>query len=82
MKKLYDLAVKNGKYEKDGETRNVYVPCGVMLEGEYGPFIRMDRTFNPAGIINEENRSSIIISMFKPRDEDKSRDDMDAGIHF
>jgi hypothetical protein len=82
MKKLFDLAVKTETYEIEGEKKNKYLPVGVILEGEYGPFIRMDRTFNPAGLVNPENRTSIIISMFKPRDDKKQSDYMDSSIPF
>ncbi len=66
MKKLYDLAVKTGTYEKDGETKNRYENVGsVMEKDDGGKFIFLNRTFNPAGVPNPENRSNVILSMFK-----------------
>lgn len=66
MKKIYDLAVKTGSYEKDGETKNKYLNVGAVMEKEDGnQFILLDRTFNPAGLPNPENRSNVIVSMFK-----------------
>ena len=66
MKKLYDLAVKTGTYEKDGETKNRYENVGsVMEKDDGGRFILLNRTFNPAGVPNPENRSNVILSMFK-----------------
>lgn len=66
MKKLYDLAVKTGTYEKDGETKNRYENVGsVMEKDDGGRFILLNRTFNPAGVPNPDNRSNVILSMFK-----------------
>ena len=68
MAKIYDLAVKVGTYQKDGETKNRYQNIGsVMQDNDGGKFILMDRTFNPAGVMNPDNKSNILISMFKPK---------------
>lgn len=71
-KKAYDLAVKVGTYEKGGETKNRYLNIGAVLEkDDGGKFILLDRTFNPAGVPNPDGKSSIIISMFEPKGDDK-----------
>lgn len=59
--KKYDLVVKVGEYNGKGKYKNV----GVMLEGERGPYILLDRTFNPAGVPSD--RESIVVSMFEPK---------------
>lgn len=75
MKKLYDLAVKTGTYEKDGETKNRYENVGsVMEKDDGGRLILLNRTFNPAGVPNPDNRSNVILSMFK--NEPKNDDDV------
>ena len=61
-KKTHTLAVKVGTYTKNGEEKNKYLYIGSILEGEYGPFILMDKTFNPAGVNHEGD--CIKISMF------------------
>ena len=71
MKLVYKLAVKTGTYEKDGQTKNKYQNVGVIMEGEKGPFILLNKTFNPAGI--QDGKESVIISMF----EEKSKDEPD-----
>jgi len=68
MAKKYDLAVKVGSYQKDGETKNRYQNVGAVIDGERGPYILLERWFNPAGVPNPEDRSNVIISMFEPRD--------------
>jgi len=66
LKKLYDLCAVNGTYEKNGETKNRYVNVGAIMEKEDGGrFIFLERSFNPAGIPNPDNRTNIILSMFK-----------------
>ena len=74
--KKYDLAVKVGEYQKDGETKGRYLNVGAMLEGENGPYLVLERSFNPAGVPNPENRSSVIVSLFtpKPRDGQQARE--------
>jgi hypothetical protein len=69
MKKTYDLAVKTGSYkDKNGDTKNRYENIGTVVEGDNGPYIIMKRTFNPAGVPNPENRDTIVVSMFTPKD--------------
>lgn len=66
-KKLYDLAVKVGSYEKDGKSRGRYQNVGAVLEGENGKYILLDRYFNPAGVPNPDDRPNVIVSLFEPK---------------
>jgi hypothetical protein len=69
MKKLYDLTVKVGEYEKNGETKSRYENIGSVMENDKGGrFIFLKKTFNPAGVPSREGSSDIIVSMFKPKD--------------
>lgn len=67
--KKYDLAVKTGSYERNGETKNRYENIGAVWQGENGPYITLKRSFNPAGVLFKEGSDSIIVSCFEPRDE-------------
>lgn len=69
MKKLYDLAVANGNYKnQNGEGKVNWLNVGAILENDNGKkMILLDRTFNPAGMPNPDNRTNIIISMFPPK---------------
>jgi len=69
MKKIYDLAVKTGSYQKDGETKNRYENIGSVMENENGQFMFLKRSFNPAGVDFKEGSESIIISMFAPKEK-------------
>ena len=68
--KKFDLVVKVGEYQKDGQTKARTVKVGVVMENDKGMYIIMDRTFNPAGVPNPDNKESIFISMYdaKPND--------------
>lgn len=69
MAKKYDLVVKVGEYtDGQGQTKGRFKNVGVMMEGQNGPYILLDRTFNPAGVSGNEGRESIIVSMYEPRD--------------
>lgn len=72
MKKLYDLAVKTREYtDRDGKTKGVWQNVGVCMEGDDGnKFITLEKWFNPAGVETKQGKSSIIVSMFKPREND------------
>lgn len=67
MGKRYDLAVKVGEYQKDGQTKSRYQNIGAMIDGDRGPYILLDRYFNPAGVPNPDDRANVIVSMFEPK---------------
>jgi single-stranded DNA-binding protein len=71
-RKTHDLAVKVGSYvDSQGETRNRYVQVGGVFEKDDGSqFISINRTFNPAGVPNPDNKEGVLLSRFevKPRD--------------
>ena len=70
--KLYDLAVKTGEYTSNGETKGRYENVGSMMQGDNGQFLILKRTFNPAGVANPDNKDSIIISCFEPKDRQQA----------
>jgi hypothetical protein len=39
-----------------------------MMDGVKGPYILLDRTFNPAGVGGNDGRESIIVSLYEPKD--------------
>lgn len=72
-KVVYNLAVVVGSYVKDGKDKNRYQNVGIMMENnDGGRFILLDRTFNPAGCPNPENKDKVLISMFEPKDREGS----------
>ena len=83
MKKVFDLAVKTGEYQKGGETKNRYQNIGSIMENDNGQFMILDRTFNPAGVPNPDNKSSVLVSMFKAdRDSGNKKPTSDTGNPF
>lgn len=73
MKKQFDLAVKIGE-KKDGKA--VWKNIGAVMMGDKGPFILLDRTFNPAGVPGNETKQSCLVSMFQVRDEKTHNDQL------
>ena len=60
--KKYDLVVKTGQ-TKNGKT--IWKNVGAMLDGNNGPYIVLDQTFNPAGV--QGQNGSIYVSLFEPK---------------
>lgn len=83
MKKIYDLSVKVSSYtDRDGNTKNRYENVGTVMEKpDGGKFILLNRTFNPAGCPNPDNKSSVIISMFEPREKTESKPELKKDDH-
>lgn len=72
-KKIYDLAVVKSNYtNSQGEEKGNWLNVGaVMQKDDGGKFLLLDRTFNPAGVPNPDNRSNLILSMFAPKNQDQ-----------
>ena len=79
--RTHDLAVVVGSYEdRDGNEKKRYANVGVMMQGDNGPFILLDRHFNPAGINGKDGK--IVVSCFEPKERDQGnarRDDRGAS---
>lgn len=70
-KKVKDLAVKVGSYQKDGETKNRYENIGSVMKSDDGStFLFIKKTFNPAGVPTDEGRESILVSVFDLKEQD------------
>ena len=72
--KIYDLAAVVDSYtDRDGKTKNKYQTVGAVLQkDDGGKFIILEKWFNPAGINSQPGKTSIILSMFEPRDQNAS----------
>ena len=73
-KKTHDLVVKTGTYEVNGETKNNYLNVGSLMvsehDGNKSSFILMNRTFNPAGVPNPDNKDSLLISIYPVKEKE------------
>ena len=69
MPKKYDVCVKNGEYiGKDGATKTKWLKVGALMSDDNGEYIILDRTFNPAGVANPENKGGVLLSLFPAKD--------------
>jgi len=70
-KKIRDLAVKTGEYTTpQGETKGRYQNVGSLMKtDDGGEFVILNRWFNPAGVPNPDSRDSVLVSCFKPREQ-------------
>jgi len=66
--KKYDVAIPLGNYtDKDGKEKTRWQNVGAILEGDKGPYLLLDRWFNPAGLPNPENRTSVILTLLEAK---------------
>lgn len=74
-RKICDLAVKTGSYtDREGNTKNRYVNCGAIFEKDDGSkFITINRTFNPAGVPNPDNKEMVVLSQFDLREKGETQ---------
>ena len=77
MIKKYDIVATVGTYQKDGETKNRFKNVGVVMEKDGKPFILLDRIFNPAGLPNHNNKSTVLLSLYESKDKGS---DYNAGL--
>lgn len=69
--KLRDISVKVGEYtNSQGERKGRWQRVGALMRGdEGGDFILLARWFNPAGVVSEDENESVLLSCFKPNEE-------------
>ena len=73
MKKKYDVVVATEKYtNSQGEEKTKWQNIGAVMQNEKGFFMFLDRTFNPAGVANPDNKSNVILSFFEPKQQSSS----------
>ena len=76
MAKLWDIAVVVGTYKQGGEDKFKWKTVGAIVEGKGDKqYIMLDRTFNPAGVPDLDNRGSdqIVMSLFAPKDRNQQQ---------
>ncbi len=72
--KKYDLSVKTGTYEKNGETKGKYTNVGLILENDEGKRIVMiDPLFNFGAVRREEGKDMVMVSMFEPKKDNQKQ---------
>lgn len=74
MIKKYDIVATVGTYQKNGETKNKFKNVGVMMEKDGKPFLLLERTFNPAGLPNPDDRDTVLLSLYEPKDNNQQKD--------
>ena len=79
MKKIGDLAVAVGEYQKNGETKRQWQNVGSLMEKDGNQFLFLSRSFNPAGVPNPENRSDVLISIFEPKQKGERQQGQGGG---
>jgi hypothetical protein len=80
--KVYDVVAITGTYKNaKGEEKKRYQNVGAVLDKGNGPFLILEKWFNPAGL------ESQVLSLFAPKDKaeperDERRDTFSDDIPF
>jgi hypothetical protein len=57
-----------GTYTKDGQEKKIYRTVGKLMQGDKGPYIRLDACFNPAGVPRKDGSDSIVLGIYEQKD--------------
>ena len=69
----YNITVKTGTYEKNGETKGKYATVGKVMEKDDGSrFIFIDPFFN-FGAVERNGKDSVICSLMEPKDNNNQQ---------
>jgi len=65
MKRVKNLCVAISKYQSNGKEKSKWQTVGNLMQDDNGrQFLTLQRTFNPSGVPNPDNKDIIYISMF------------------
>lgn len=67
--KKYEVVAKIGSWtDKEGKSKNKYLNVGTVFQNDDNRmFMVLNRSFNPAGVPNPENKEAVILSFFDPK---------------
>lgn len=85
--KTHELKVATGDYrDKDGNLKLRYKSIGYILNKDGKESIFIDRTFNPAGVPNPDNKDSVYVFKFEVKKDVKEAsfvsDKLDDEVPF
>jgi hypothetical protein len=82
-RKIRDVVVKVGEYtdHNTGETKGRFENVGALMQNDEDDsfFIMIKRTFNPAGVPKQDERSSILLNCYVPQDQREKQSDRSGG---
>ena len=70
--KKYDIVATTGEYtNQQGEQKKRFLNVGAVIDTGNGPFIVMEKWFNP-GALAEQGRDSVILSLYEPKNKQQA----------
>ena len=70
MSKKFDIVAKVGTYkDKQGQDKTLWKTLGAVIEGEKGPFIVIERSFNLAALADKGDGKAYL-SLFEPKEQE------------
>ena len=72
MSKVYDVIAKTGTYTQNGEEKARWLNVGAVIKTEKGHCLLLERWFNPAGVVDDRNGESVLLSLMPADREPKA----------
>ena len=70
--RTHTLKVKTSEYtDAQGQTKARWVDVGSVLKNDKGPFLMINKHFNPAGIETRPGSDAVMVSIFEVDDTPK-----------
>ena len=79
---LKNLVVKNGSYQKGGETKHRYLTVGQLHDGKHGQYITLDAHINLAALPRNEGETRVMVSLYDPKEQSKPRERSEPRQEF
>lgn len=82
--KKFDVVAKIGSWtDKEGKNKNKYLSVGTVFENDDKKmFMVLNRTFNPAGVPNPENKEAVILSFFEPKVKEETKQQSSESVNW
>ena len=78
-KRKYDVVARVGKYvANDGTEKTRFQRVGAMLEGDRGPYLVLERWFNPVGAADEGK--PCFLGLYEPGERDQQPEGETAHV--
>ncbi|CAB4164305.1 hypothetical protein UFOVP826_21 [uncultured Caudovirales phage] len=66
---IQNLVAVVGSYTKNGQEKKIYRTVGKFIQGDKGPYVLLNKDFNPAGVPSKEGSDTISLGIYDQKDK-------------